>query len=93
MPTNNQTKTTEQFISAAQSVHGAGTYDYSKVVYVNSKAKVIITCPIHGDFEQAPVKHLAGQGCPMCRGNKKKTTEEFIREAKENRKKRKANKK
>lgn len=41
-------------------------YDYSKVVYVNSKTKVIITCPIHGDFLKSPEKHLYGQGCKEC---------------------------
>jgi Zn finger protein HypA/HybF involved in hydrogenase expression len=36
------------------------------VIYVNAKKKVIITCPIHGDFEQTPNAHMNGQGCPKC---------------------------
>ena len=28
---------------------------------------MIITCPIHGDFEQTPHNHLQGKGCPLCR--------------------------
>ena len=28
--------------------------------------KVIITCPVHAQFEQAPSKHLSGQGCVKC---------------------------
>ena len=46
-------------------VHG-GKYDYSKVKYVNQRTKVVITCPIHGDFEQTPKNHMNGQGCPKC---------------------------
>lgn len=83
MANANRKKTTAEFIREAQEVHGVGTYTYDKTRYINSKTKVIITCPIHGDFEQAPVKHLAGQGCPMCRGHFKKTTEDFITEARE----------
>lgn len=83
MASTNHKKPTKEFIREAQEVHGVGTYIYDKVVYTNSKAKVIITCPIHGDFEQMPVKHLAGQGCPMCHGHFKKTTEDFIKEARE----------
>ena len=43
-------RTTEEFIELARQVHG-DKYDYSKTVYVNKRNKVIITCPIHGDFE------------------------------------------
>lgn len=45
--------------------HG-NTYDYSKVIFINSQTAVIITCPIHGDFEQTPVSHIRGSGCPKC---------------------------
>lgn len=41
-------------------------YNYSKTFYINTKNKVTITCPIHGDFQQSPIKHLSGQGCPEC---------------------------
>jgi len=58
-------------------------YDYSKVVYINNYEKVIIGCPIHGDFKQTPMMHLQGQRCPQCYGNIKWTTEKFIKEAKE----------
>ena len=36
--------------------------------YINSKIKVKITCPIHGDFKQIPSAHLRGNGCFRCRG-------------------------
>lgn len=66
-------KTTEQFIEEAMAVHG-DTYDYSQVDYVGNKVKVKIICPEHGIFEQAPVKHLIGQGCPKCSRKKAKKT-------------------
>lgn len=62
-------RTTETFVEKAREVHG-DKYDYSKTIYVNKRTKVIITCPIHGDFEQCANNHLRGQGCPMC-GNDK----------------------
>lgn len=73
--------TTEQFVAKANKVHN-NKYVYNKTNYINSKTKVIITCPIHGDFEQTPANHLYGKGCPKCSG-KSKTTEEWIIEAKE----------
>lgn len=73
-------KTTEQFIQEAKQIHG-DKYDYSKTKYVNNKTKVCIICPEHGEFLQMPHMHLKHNGCPKCNGNKK-TTEQFIQEAK-----------
>lgn len=73
--------TTEEFVERARKVHG-DKYDYSKVNYVNSSTKVIIICPIHGEFEQAPTNHLSGQGCPNCGGRKRLSTDDFIEKAK-----------
>ena len=42
-------------------------YTYNKTIYINSSTKVIITCPVHGDFEQRPGNHLQGQGCLKCK--------------------------
>ena len=74
--------TTEEFIEKARQIHG-NKYDYSKVKYVNNKAKVCIICPEHGEFWQTANMHLQGNGCKICGGNKKKTIEEFIKEARE----------
>ena len=60
--------TLESFIVKARDVHG-NKYDYSKVEYVNSKTKICITCPIHGEFWQSPDSHLQGVGCPSCGNN------------------------
>lgn len=57
--------TKEEFINKANNIHNH-KYDYHKVEYVNNKTSVIITCPIHGDFEQRPYDHLNGCGCPKC---------------------------
>ena len=69
-------KTTEEFIAEAKLVHG-NKYDYSKVNYVNSRTKVIITCLEHGDFIQQPSMHTSGQGCPKC-GNINKGSSKLI---------------
>lgn len=42
-------------------------YDYSNYIYINNKTKGKIICPIHGEFQQVPTKHINGkQGCPKC---------------------------
>lgn len=60
-------KNTEWFVFEAEKIHGAGTYDYSKVEYRNSHLKVIIGCYKHGDFYQRPLSHIHNKhGCPEC---------------------------
>lgn len=78
--------TTQEFIEKATQVHG-DKYDYSKVEYINSKEKVCIICPKHGEFWQLPTVHLQGCGCQKCgveNANKKQTLsiEKFIEKAK-----------
>lgn len=71
----------KKFIDKARRVHG-NQYDYSKVSYKNNKTKVIIICPIHGEFEQLPNNHLNGSRCKKCvQESKRKTTDEFVQEA------------
>lgn len=81
--------TTETFIKKAREVHG-DKYDYSKVNYVNNRTKVCIICHKkdafgneHGEFWQKPANHLSGDRCPSCYRSLKKTTEQFIEEAKQ----------
>lgn len=76
---------TDSFIELSKEKHG-DKYDYSKIEYINTRTKVCIICPKHGEFWQTPVKHMNGQGCPKCgdisTSNKnRKTTEEFVIEA------------
>lgn len=72
--------TTADFIQRAREVHG-DRYDYTKVLYVAAKSKVIIICPEHGEFEQQPTNHYIGHGCPECGGNKPLTLDKFIERA------------
>jgi hypothetical protein len=57
--------TQEDFIKRSIEVHG-DVYDYTKTRYVLSKHKVVITCKVHGDFQQEAMSHLKGQGCIQC---------------------------
>ena len=74
------------FIEKAKQIHN-DKYDYSKVNYVNSRTKVCIICPEHGEFWQTPHNHLKGYGCTKCGKEKshlsKITTEDFIAKSKE----------
>jgi len=72
--------TNEKIINQFKHVHG-NKYDYSKVNYININTKVEIICKKHGSFYQSPKHHKKGFGCARCSGNKKKTTEEFIKES------------
>jgi hypothetical protein len=45
-------------------------YNYNSCNYINSKTKIIITCPKHGEFIQTPSSHLSGKGCPFCKESK-----------------------
>lgn len=67
--------TKQDFIERARAVHG-DKYDYSKVEYVNNSTKVVIICPVHGEFLQTPNKHMQGRGCPCkdCIDNKRRAS-------------------
>lgn len=71
---NKLSSNTNEFILKSNIVHNY-IYDYSKVRYHNSKINVVIVCPVHGEFEQLPLNHLMGHGCPLCN---RITKEEFI---------------
>jgi G:T-mismatch repair DNA endonuclease (very short patch repair protein) len=61
----NMVNTLNDFIIKSNSIHN-NKYRYDKFVYKNSQTKSIITCSIHGDFEQTPNTHLSGCGCKKC---------------------------
>jgi len=72
------------FIKKSQSLHG-NLYDYSKAKYVNSKTKLTIICPKHGEFFQIPCNHYK-YGCSKCSCEKahdkqRKNLESFIEAA------------
>jgi len=60
-------KSTGQFKVESILLHGKAMYNYSKSIYTGADKKLIITCPIHGDFYKTPTKHIHGlQGCQTC---------------------------
>ncbi len=67
---------TEILIEKSKEKHNY-KYDYTKSEYKSFFENMIITCPIHGDFNQTPAIHLRGGGCPYC-ANNKSNTEIFI---------------
>lgn len=75
---NKLSLTTKDFIKKAKNIHG-NKYDYKNIIYINSKIKLSIWCPIHGEFKQNSGNHLEGKGCPKCKGGVKLTKEDFIK--------------
>lgn len=58
--------TLEELIIKSREIHGE-KYSYNKFILINSHKKGIITCPIHGDFEQSFDAHIHQKsGCPKC---------------------------
>ena len=53
-------------------------YNYSLFNYNGNNIKSKIICPEHGVFEQTPINHWNGQGCPFCSKNKKLSQEEVL---------------
>jgi hypothetical protein len=74
--------TKDEFVRRSKEVHG-DKYTYDNVVYIASNKKVMITCPLHGDFPQSPSNHLLGkEGCKPCYSKlMSSNTEDFIKKA------------
>jgi hypothetical protein len=73
------------FIPRARKIHGR-RYDYSRVVYEDSRLHVFVGCRKrgHGFFPITPNNHLNGWGCPNCKAEKagkahRYTKGEFVR--------------
>lgn len=71
--------TTNEIITQFKQTHG-DKYNYSKVNYIDSRTKVVIICPEHGEFEQSASSHKKGVNCPKCTGSYM-DTEYFIEKA------------
>lgn len=70
---NRRRKDINKFKEDGHHVHN-NFFNYDKVVYINNKTPITVTCPDHGDFNVRPDNHLQGSGCPMCnesRGERK----------------------
>jgi hypothetical protein len=77
----------ENFIERVNSIFN-NKYDLSKFEYVNNKTNGIVICPEHGNFITNPHSLYQGKGCPKCgieqrALKRRKSNEEFIKEAKE----------
>jgi hypothetical protein len=64
-------RNTQEFIEQSTKLHDS-KYDYKYVNFIDSKHKVKIICPEHGEFEQLPGSHLRGMGCAACGKNVRK---------------------
>ena len=65
MSNTQRQRAADTFIDKANAHHDF-KYTYDKVEYTGALNKVIITCKIHGDFEQRPTDHLNKCGCKKC---------------------------
>ena len=65
----------QSFIEKGNEIH-SNKYDYSQVEYKGYDETVKIICPIHGEFQQTPFKHLKGHGCPICEAETKQKDEQ-----------------
>ena len=63
----------DNFFKISKEMHN-NFYIYDCSVYLHSKKKMKIECPIHGIFEQRPNNHIGGQGCTKCYLDNKLTT-------------------
>jgi len=60
--------TTDTFIEKLKSTWKGCPYGLSKIDYIKSNVKVILTCSEHGDFLKWPSDVLNHSGCPRCAG-------------------------
>lgn len=59
-------KMSKEFVKKSNIIHNF-KYNYDLVIYENCRIKVIIICPVHGEFRQTPNAHLySGSGCEKC---------------------------
>ena len=72
------------FIKKARQIHG-DKYDYSLVEYQDTKSKIKIICPKHGEFNQKAGDHINNNaGCPECKKEKLSMGKDlFIEKAKQ----------
>lgn len=76
---------TSKFILDANNTHN-GFYSYEKSIYTGCDEKLLIICPLHGEFSQSAKAHVSGEGCPECGKikaikSKTKTNDQFVEKA------------
>ena len=62
--------TTKEFIVKANYIHN-NYFLYDKTEYKGANEKIVVTCPIHGDFEVKANNHLNGANCKQCQLEKR----------------------
>lgn len=62
---NNGRSTHDEFVRRVRQIHG-DKYCCDELMYVNSRTRVSLTCPEHGEFSVLASKLLQGNGCPKC---------------------------
>ena len=62
-------KLENEVIKRAREIHGE-RYSYINLNYKNMTEKITVSCEIHGDFQQSPINHLLGSGCPSCNSSR-----------------------
>lgn len=77
----------DNFVVKANKVHN-NKYTYPNFFFKNVQQKIIIICPIHGEFEQTINNHISDCGCPSCgkielSESKKHTKESIIEKFKQ----------
>ncbi len=66
---HNTKLTKDGFIKRCYEIHGT-TLDFSKSIFINTRTKVKVICPIHGEFYKEPRLLLSNNiynGCSLCK--------------------------
>lgn len=62
----------QAYFDKVAEIHG-GKYDYSQTVYERMNSKIVVRCPIHGEFSISANHHYyRKQGCGLCEAEAKK---------------------
>lgn len=64
-------RTNIEFIKDCNIIHN-NYYNYRETIYTKMSNKVVITCPVHGNFKQLATHHIRGKGCAKCAFDKNK---------------------
>lgn len=73
---------TEEILNHLNKIYDTNKYDFSTIKNANLEETVYATCKEHGIFHKRLHRLLSGSGCPICSGKSRKTTEQFIIDAK-----------
>jgi len=76
-------KNSKEFFDFVKKIHN-GLYVYDEDSYKSLNKKIVITCPVHGEYQQLAHDHMKGHGCRKCHSDKLKSwtdeQDQFLRE-------------